>query len=129
MSKHTFTSKTFLSIVLLLIYIPIISLVVFSFNDSKSLIQFTGFSLEWYVKLFESGTIIDAVFTTIFVAIISTIASTFIGTLGAISLTKNKKWLREWTLNFNNIPIVNPEIVTAISFFVLFGAFQIERGL
>ena len=129
MNKHTFTSKTFLSIVLLLIYIPIISLVVFSFNDSKSLIQFTGFSLEWYVKLFESGTIMDAVFTTIFVAIISTIASTLIGTLGAISLTKNKKWLREWTLNFNNIPIVNPEIVTAISFFVLFGAFQIERGL
>ena len=129
MSKHTFTSKTFLSIVLLLIYIPIISLVVFSFNDSKSLIQFTGFSLEWYVKLFESGTIMDAVFTTILVAIISTIASTLIGTLGAISLTKNKKWLRELTLNFNNIPIVNPEIVTAISFFVLFGAFQIERGL
>jgi spermidine/putrescine transport system permease protein len=129
MNKHTLSTKTFLWIILLIIYLPIMSLVIFSFNDSKSLIQFTGFSLEWYVKLFDSSTIMDAVFTTILVAIISTIISTIIGTLGAISLSKNKKWLREWTLNFNNIPIVNPEIVTAISFFVLFGAFQIERGL
>ena len=123
MNKHTLSSKTFLWIILLIIYLPIMSLVIFSFNDSKSLIQFTGFSIEWYVKLFESSTIMDAVFTTILVAIISTIISTIIGTFFAIILSINKKWLREWTLNFINNSIVNLEIVRAINFFVLFGAF------
>ncbi len=127
--KLNIRSKIFVGLLLLFIYIPITSLVIFSFNASKSVISFSGFSLEWYVKLFESEQIMRAVFTTILVAVISTIISTIVGTLGAIMLSKNRKWLKEWTLNLNNIPIVNPEIVTAIGFFVLFGAFSIERGL
>lgn len=127
--RHKLPAKVFLGVMLTFIYLPIVSLVIFSFNDSKSLNRFTGFSLEWYVKLFESDQIMDAVFTTILVAVISTLVSTILGTLGAIALSGQRKWLREWTLNINNIPIVNPEIITAISFFVLFGAFQIERGL
>jgi spermidine/putrescine transport system permease protein len=127
--KLNIRSKIFVGFLLLFIYIPITSLVIFSFNDSKSVIQFTGFSLEWYVKLFESDQIMRAVFTTIFVAVVSTVISTIVGTLGAIMLSKNRKWLKEWTLNLNNIPIVNPEIVTAIGFFVLFGAFSVTRGL
>jgi spermidine/putrescine transport system permease protein len=127
--KLNIRSKVFLFVVLLFIYIPISSLVIFSFNASKSVISFTGFSLEWYVKLFQSDQIMRAVLTTILVAVISTTVSTIVGTLGAIMLSKNKKWLKTWTLNLNNIPIVNPEIVTAIGFFVLFGAFSISRGL
>lgn len=129
MKTYDMKTKVFLGFVLLLIYAPIMSLVIFSFNESKSVIQFTGFTLEWYSKLFSSNQIMDAVMTTVTVAVISTFVSTIIGTFGAIMLTKNRKWLREWTLNINNIPIVNPEIVTAIGFFVLFGAFSIERGL
>lgn len=129
MKTYDMKTKVFLLFVIALIYLPIASLVIFSFNDSKSVIQFTGFSLEWYAKLFESDQIMDAVITTIVVALISTFVSVIIGTFGAIMLSKNRKWLREWTLNVNNIPIVNPEIVTAIGFFVLFGAFSIERGL
>ena len=121
--------KLFITLVLILTYLPILSLVVFSFNESKSLTRWTGFSLEWYVKLFQSREIMSAVFITILVAIISTFISTVVGTFAAISLSKQRKVLREISLSANNIPIVNPEIVTAIAFFVLFGAFAIERGL
>ncbi|MFP4177919.1 MAG: ABC transporter permease [Acholeplasmataceae bacterium] len=115
--------------VLLFTYLPILSLVVFSFNEGKSLTRWTGFSLQWYVKLFESDEIMGAVATTIIVALISTFISTIIGTLAAIGLSKSRRILRELTLSANNIPIVNPEIVTAIAFFVLFGTFAIERGM
>ncbi len=127
--KLNIRSKIFLAFILLFIYLPITSLVIFSFNASKSLTRLTGLSLEWYEKLFRDDDIRRAIITTILVAVISTTVSTIIGTLGAIMLSKNKKWLKNWTLNLNNIPIVNPEIVTAISFFVLFGAFSISRGL
>ena len=127
--KLNIRSKIFLAVIILFIYLPITSLVIFSFNESKSLTRLTGLSLEWYEKLFRDDDIRRAIITTILVAVISTTVSTIIGTLGAIMLSKNKKWLKNWTLNLNNIPIVNPEIVTAISFFVLFGAFSISRGL
>jgi spermidine/putrescine transport system permease protein len=118
-----------ISLVLLFTYLPILSLVVFSFNEGKSLTRWTGFSLQWYLKLFESEEIMSAVATTIVIALISTFLSTVIGTLAAIALSKSRKILRELTLSANNIPIVNPEIVTAIAFFVLFGTFAIERGM
>jgi spermidine/putrescine transport system permease protein len=126
---RTKVAKTlFLSTVIVLIYLPIISLVVFSFNEGKSLTRWTGFSLQWYVKLFESGEIMQAVITTIVVAVVSTIVSTILGTLAAIALSKSRRVIREVIMSTNNIPIVNPEIVTAIAFFVLFGTFAIERG-
>ena len=121
--------KVFLTLVLILTYVPIISLVMFSFNEGRSLTRWTGFSLQWYVKLFESREIMTAVMITFLVATISTVISTIIGTFAAISLSKTRKALREISLSANNIPIVNPEIVTAIAFFVLFGAFAIERGM
>jgi spermidine/putrescine transport system permease protein len=129
MKTSKWFSKGFIVMVLILTYLPIMSLVIFSFNESKSLTRWSGFSLEWYVKLFESREIMSAVFITFLVALISTTISTVIGTFAAISLSKTRKALREIALSANNVPIVNPEIVTAIAFFVLFGAFQIERGL
>ncbi len=128
MKKAETLKHGFVGLVLLATYIPVMSLVVFSFNEGRSLTRWTGFSLQWYVKLFESQDIMRAVGTTIIVAVISTLISTFIGTLAAISLTKSRRVLRELTLSANNIPIVNPEIVTAIAFFVLFGTFAIQRG-
>ena len=129
MTKKNPFGKFFIFSVLAFTYIPIMSLVAFSFNSGKSLTRWTGFSLEWYVKLFESREIMRAVMITFLVAIISTFISTIIGTFAAISLTKLRKTLRELALSANNIPIVNPEIVTAIAFFVLFGTFAIDRGL
>jgi spermidine/putrescine transport system permease protein len=111
-----------------MIYIPIVSLMLFSFNESKSLTRFTGFSLEWYLKLFQSEQIMDAVITTLMIALLATMISTLLGTMAALALADVKRSVRETTLGLNHLPIVNPEIVTAISFFVFFGAIQMDRG-
>jgi spermidine/putrescine transport system permease protein len=128
MKKAKIFSDVYLIIILLILYLPIVSLVIFSFNSGKSLTVFDGFSLIWYQKLFSSSAIFDAVETTIVIAVISTVVSTVVGTLAAISLSKFGKRIRKLALTVNNIPMVNPEIITAISFFVLFGAFGLENG-
>lgn len=116
------------SIVLILIYIPIFITLFFSFNSSKSLTVFSGFSLRWYKELFTHEILLNSIFVTIMVAIISSIISTIIGTLGAISLRRFKKKYQRGLLAVNNIPIVSPEIIAAISLFLLFGAFTIPFG-
>ncbi|MCR1808748.1 ABC transporter permease [Haploplasma modicum] len=116
-------------IIILFTYIPMASMIIFSFNKSKSLTKWTGFSLEWYVKLFQDRDIIEAITNTITVAVISTVVATIIGTLVSIALTKHKKLFKETILGLSNIPILSPEIVTAIAFFVFFGAFAIQKGM
>jgi spermidine/putrescine transport system permease protein len=128
MNKHSLHARVFLGFVFVTLYIPIVSLMLFSFNESKSLTRFTGFSLEWYVKLFQSDQIMDAVVTTVVIALAATLISTILGTMAALALAGVKRRVRETTLGLNQLPIVNPEIVTAISFFVFFGAIQMERG-
>jgi spermidine/putrescine transport system permease protein len=119
---------SFLSIVIFIIYLPILSLLIFSFNEGRSVTNFTGFSFKWYVELFTDSQLMNSVITTLIVAAVSTIISTLIGVFAAISLTKMRKRVRELLMQSANIPIVNPEIVTAVSLFLLFGAFMIERG-
>ncbi|HHW79621.1 MAG TPA: ABC transporter permease [Acholeplasmataceae bacterium] len=126
--KTKLTSKIFVGLVLAFIYIPIISMVVFSFNSSRSLTRWTGFSFMWYQELFTDEVIIRAVLVTIIIAVLSTVISTIIGTLASIALSKQRKVIREAALSLNNIPVLNPEIITAVSLFLLFGAFAIERG-
>lgn len=128
MKKSSLFGKIFIWIIMAFIYIPIISMVVFSFNSSRSLTRWSGFSLTWYRELFVDKAIIQAVTVTIVVAVVSTIISTIIGTLASIALTKQRKVIREVTLSLNNIPVLNPEIITAVALFLLFGAFAIERG-
>lgn len=111
-----------------LFYIPILVTVIFSFNSSKSLTNFTGFSMRWYSELLQNNDIMSAVYVTITIAIISTVVSTVLGTITAIGLTKNRKIIKEWILNINNIPIMNPDIVTAISLMLLFSSFRLEKG-
>lgn len=127
-TKKSFISPTILALVIVFCYIPIISLIVFSFNDSQSLTNWTGFSFQWYGKLMNDKAIIDAVLMTFFIAILATIISTIIGTFAAIGLSRNKRRFRSTVLGLNNIPIVNPEIVTAIGMLLLFQSIQLERG-
>jgi spermidine/putrescine transport system permease protein len=87
-----------------------------------------GFSLKWYEKLFDSTDIMTAVIMTLVIAILATLISVFIGTLAAISLSKSKKVFKDVMLGVNNVPIVNPEIVTAVGLLLLFVSFQIDRG-
>lgn len=121
-------SKVFIVTILAFCYAPILSLVIFSFNENKSLTNWGGFSFKWYEKLFDSTDIMTAVIMTLLIAILATLISVFIGTLAAISLSKSKKVFKDIIMGVNNVPIVNPEIVTAVGLLLLFVSFQIDRG-
>lgn len=109
-------------------YVPILVTVIFSFNSSKSLTKFTGFSFRWYTELLNNSEIMSAVSVSVSIAIIATVISTILGTITAIGLSKSKKVLKEIILNVNNVPIMNPEIVTAIGLMILFSAIKMEKG-
>ena len=109
-------------------YLPIIYMVVFSFNESKSLTNFTGFSLRWYEHMLESSDMMTALYTTFSVAILATLISTFVGTIAAIGLSSSRKIIRNIMEQVDNLPMMNPEIVTAIGFMLLFITFQVEKG-
>ncbi len=126
--KYKAFSLVYILLCFALFYIPILVTVIFSFNSSKSLTKFTGFSLRWYSELLQNNDIMSAVYVTITIAIISTAVSTVLGTLTAIGLTKNRKLIRESILNINNIPIMNPDIVTAIGLMLLFSSIKLEKG-
>lgn len=120
--------KSYLGLIMLFFYVPILYVMVFSFNESKSLTRFTGFSLEWYEKMFSSRPIMEAVYYTVVIALIATVVSTIIGTITAIGLSKSRRVLREVVLQINDIPMLNPEIVTAIGFMLLFTSLNIQKG-
>lgn len=129
MKKHNnLLSGIFILLVLLFVYAPIFSLVLFSFNANRSLTTWGGFSFEWYGELFRSREIMNAVVWTFIIAILATIISVIVGTFAAIGLSKNKKLFRNVIINLNNIPIVNPEIVTAIGLLLLFQSLKLQGG-
>lgn len=109
-------------------YLPILYMIIFSFNDGKSLTNFTGFSLRWYRHMLESRDMMEALYTTFSVALLATLVSTVVGTITAIGLSKSKKIVRDLMEQVNNLPIMNPEIVTAIGFMLLFITFKVEKG-
>ena len=126
--KLSIGPKLYIVLMYAFFYLPILVTMVFSFNSSKSLTSFSGFSLRWYEKLVTDSNIIAAVYVSVSIALIATLVSTVLGTITAIGLSKSKKILKEWILNVNNMPIMNPEIVTAIGLMILFTSARIERG-
>lgn len=120
--------KTLMVLMILFFYLPILYMIIFSFNDGKSLTHFTGFSLRWYQHMLESRDMMEALYTTFSVALIATFVSTAAGTIAAIGLSKSKKIIRDIMTQVNNLPMMNPEIVTAIGFMLLFITFRIEKG-
>lgn len=121
-------SNIWLLLIILFIYLPILYVVVFSFNESKSLTNFTGFSLKWYEKMFGDRTMMEAIYYTVIVAVIATIVSTIIGTITSIGLSKSKKIVRELILQVNDLPVMNPDIVTAIGLMLLFISLNIKTS-
>ena len=120
--------KVLMACTLIFFYLPIIFMVVFSFNESKSLTHFTGFSLRWYDAMLKNHGMMESLYVTILVALIATIISTIVGTIAAIGLSRSKKIVRQLVLQVNDFPLMNPEIVTAIGLMLLFITFQIEKG-
>ncbi|BCR22050.1 ABC transporter permease [Borrelia sp. HM] len=121
--------NTFLSIIFGFIYAPILTLVVYSFNDGDNGFFFQGFSLKWYKEVFLSNQIRTVIYNTLLVAILSSLISIVMGILGAYSIyqTKNKK-MKNMLLSINKIPIINPDIVTGISLMTFYSLIRIKLG-
>lgn len=120
--------KILMILMIIFFYLPIAYMIIFSFNDGKSLTSFTGFSLRWYQHMLESQDMMAALYTTFSVALLATFISTVAGTIAAIGLSKSKKVIRGLMEQVNNLPMMNPEIVTAIGFMLLFITFKVEKG-
>ena len=120
--------KILMILMIAFFYLPIVYMVIFSFNEGKSLTSFTGFSLRWYQHMLESQDMMEALYTTFSIAVLATFISTVVGTISAIGLSKSKKVIRNIMDQVNNLPMMNPEIVTAIGFMLLFITFNVEKG-
>lgn len=120
--------KVGMALLLVFFYAPLLFMIIFSFNSSKSLTHFTGFSLRWYEAMLKNHGMMESLYVTIIIALLATIISTIVGTITAIGLSKSKKVLRAFVSQVNDFPIMNPEIVTAIGLMLLFITFQIEKG-
>ena len=126
-SKRTF-GKILMLLMIVFFYLPILYMIIFSFNDGKSLTSFTGFSLRWYRHMLESRDMMESLYVTFAIALIATAISTVAGTIAAIGLSKSKKIVRDLMEQVDNLPMMNPEIVTAIGFMLLFITFKVEKG-
>ncbi len=127
--KRSLGGMLILALTMIFFYLPILYIIVFSFNGSRSLTHFDGFSLQWYEKMFSDRTMMEAVGYTILVAVLSTIVSTIAGTLAAIGLSRSRRVLRNVVEQVNNLPVLNPEIVTAIGLLMFFSALGVSKGL
>lgn len=127
--KTNIAERIYMFLVYLFLYAPIIVLIVYSFNESKTRGKWTGFSLKWYAKLLEDRAILQALSNTLTIAIITTIIATIVGTFAAVGFTEYSKNKKKLLLAINEIPVLNPDIVIAVGLMVLFTALNIEFGM
>ncbi len=126
MRRHV--SRIYMAIIFFFLYSPIAVMAVYSFNSSKSRTVWTGFTLDWYGKLFHNETIINSLGVTMIVALIASVVSTVLGTLAAIGIFNMKKKSRGLVMYFTYLPILNPEIVTGVSLMLLFVFAGLDMG-
>lgn len=116
-------SKCYIALIFFLLYIPIAVLIIFSFNDSGSLSEFTGFSFVWYEELFHDEEAFSALRNSLVLAVSSSLVATVLGTFGALGLHRMRsRWLKNPIMTATNIPMMNPDIVTGVSMMLLFVA-------
>lgn len=113
-------AKIYSAFIFVFLYLPILVLVIFSFNESKSRVSWTGFTLKWYIRLFNDSEILKAFFNTFVIAVVSAFLATLLGSLAAIGIKSMKKFPRKFLMAVTDLPIVNPEIVTGVSLMLLF---------
>lgn len=127
--KNKILKNLFIALVFIFLYLPIIILVVYSFNSSKMNIVFETFTFDWYKTLFQNTNLINAFINTLIVAILSTIVSTIIGTISAVGLHKYDFPFKNLINKLIYIPIVIPEIVLGISLLSIYTLMKLELGL
>ena len=126
--KTSVGSKIILTLTMLFFYLPILYIIIFSFNDSRSLTKFGGFSLRWYEKMFADSTMMEAVLYTVIIAVIATVVATVVGTITAIGLSKSRMVVQKLVERINDLPVMNPDIVTAISLLMFFSVLTVKKG-
>lgn len=119
---------TFVSLVLIFLYAPILTLMVFSFNAGRSMGKWQGFSLDWYAQLFRDSTLMNALWVTLSIAILAAVCATILGTLAAVGIHSMKRRTRSVVENITYIPMVSADIVTGISLMLLFIFLGIRLG-
>lgn len=124
MKRSRLLQNGYVGATMLFLYAPIFVLIVFSFNQSKSRALWTGFTFDWYRRVFTNEKILTSLGNTLLVAIASAIVATILGTLAAVGIHSMKKWMKTMVLNLTYMPIINPEIVTGVSLMLLFVSMQ-----
>lgn len=119
-----FVSRFYLFLMFAFLYLPIIVLIILSFNDSRTRVKWGGFTFRWYTGCFQDEKIMSAFATTLQITFLSAIISTLIGTLAAIGIAAMKKKAQTIYLGATNIPLLNADIVTGISMMLLFVKFM-----
>lgn len=122
-------SRLFTFFVFLFLYAPIFVLIAFSFNNSKSRVVWTGFTFKWYEALLSDKLILSALSTTLIVAVASAVIATIVGTAAAVGIHNMKKRPKKAVLTINNIPVMNPDIITGVSLSLLFLFLRVEMGI
>lgn len=120
--------KIYLALIVILLYAPIATLVVLSFNASKTRAKWGGFTLKWYSSLFSDTAIMSALYTTLSIALLSALIATLIGTAASIAMNRMQLKARSYFMTVTNIPMLNADIVTGISLMLLFIACKVTLG-
>ena len=127
-SLRQFFHDFYLALILLFLYAPIITMMVLSFNNTKSRTLWGGFTTKWYLEMFQSQAIMNALYNTLLIAFVSALVATILGTIAAIGINSMKKLPKTIVMGINNIPMLNSDIVTGISLMLAFIAFGISLG-
>ena len=120
--------KAYTYLIFIFLYAPIVVLVVYSFNSTKSRVHWTGFSLKWYAELFRDSEILSALWVTLILGVASAVIATVIGTAAAIGIHNMKKLPKSILMNMTYIPVLNPDIVTGVSLMLLFIFIKVQMG-
>ncbi len=112
--------KGYIFLVYAFLYAPIVVLIIFSFNNSKSRAKWDGFTMKWYEQLFQDPQIMKALYYTVIIALLSALIATVIGTMAAIGIHNMGSFSKSLVMNFTYLPVMNPDIVTGISLMILF---------
>ena len=121
--------KIYIALIFIFLYAPIVTLMVLSFNASKTRAKWGGFTFKWYIELFQNRDIMEALWNTLLIAVISSLVATIIGTIACVSMSTMKRKSRSVLLGITNIPMLNADIVTGISLMLLFISFGFRFGL
>lgn len=122
------SGKIYLFLIFVFLYGPIVTLIVLSFNESKFRGKWGGFSLKWYESLFSSREIMEALWTTLLLAVLSALIATILGTIASFAMNRMKRLPRTILMTVTNIPMLNADIVTGISLMLLFIALNYKMG-